>query len=272
MSLSHRVINIFFFLLLAYVFVLFCKSDDHIRIAIAFIGALLFGITALLLNWLTLDGVRAAVLFGTISYGIGDFTGASVVSGFFITSSLVSQNKVIETSDTHPDTKRFRRDGGQVWANGFWFALFMLVWFLSQSEVFLFAAVASIAAANSDTWATELGGNYKPGKTWLITTFKDVKPGTDGGISIKGLLAALIGSAVIAGVFYLVNQSTPIDYIIALSAAGFVGSLIDSILGATIQDKYFHFRGELYTIGNNIINAISTGSASLAIIITYFFI
>ncbi len=257
---------------MAYTFVIFCKVDDHLRIVIALILALTFGITALLLNWLTLDGVRAAVLFGTIAYGIGDLLGAATVLGFFISSSLVSQNQVINAFDNRPDTKRFRRDGAQVWANGFWFALFILIWFISGAEILLMAAVASIAAANADTWATEIGGHYRPGKTWLITSFKRVSPGTDGGVSIKGLIAALAGSALIVGIFWLLRMDTEWPYLLLISISGFVGSIADSIFGATLQNKKFNWFGTHYPISNNAINCISTGTASLILMLTYFLI
>jgi uncharacterized protein (TIGR00297 family) len=257
---------------MAYTFVLFCKVDDHIRIGIAFVLAFTFGISALLLNWLTLDGVRAAVLFGTIAYGIGNLVGAAVVLGFFISSSLVSQNQVVNAFDNRPDTKRFRRDGAQVWANGFWFALFILSWFISGAEILLLAAIASIAAANADTWATEIGGHFRPGKTWLITNFKQVTPGTDGGVSIKGFAAALLGSAVIAAIYWLLNMDAPLMNVILLSVCGFIGSLADSIFGATLQNKTISWTGKPYPITNNAINAMSTGTASIILILTYLLI
>jgi uncharacterized membrane protein len=77
---------------------------------------------------------------------------------------------------------------------------------------------------------------------------KTVPPGTNGGVSMLGLAASLFGGAFVGLVFYIAGAlfvdgtpaipQHPIIYIGALS--GFVGSLIDSFLGATFQATYYN--------------------------------
>lgn len=274
--MSHRLINIFFFFVLTYIFVLFCGEEDHIRLLWAFSFAVSFSLVALLLNWLTLDGSLSAVLLGTIAFGLGSVTGAVVILSFFITSSLISQDINENAGDQKMARKRFRRDGYQVWANGFWFTLFIMIWFVSKEDIFLFASVGSIATATADTWATELGGNFKPGKTFLITTFEPTEPGTNGGISIKGLMAALAGAALIGAVLFWVSPGFSWLIIIPISIAGFLGSIIDSYLGATIQGRSFHMekvKAEYkFVIDNNMVNWLSSGAGALLTMILIQFI
>ena len=95
-------------------------------------------------------------------------------------------------------------------------------------------ALAAISAAFSDTLSSEIGLLSKRPPV-LITTFKKVKKGIDGGITILGLTAAFTGTLITALFFWLAKYPNKIVIIIALS--GIVGSIIDSIIGALIERK-----------------------------------
>lgn len=250
-------------------FFIFGEASDHIRIGIALLLAFIFGLSAFVLNWLTYDGALAAGIFGTISYGIGNWEVALVVLFFFISASLVSKD-IAATEDSF--SIKFRRDSRQVWANGFWLCLWILVWFISDIEAFLIASIASIAAATADTWATELGSNIKS-RTYLVTNMREVSAGTDGGISLKGSVAALIGSAVIATLFWMPNNEIPLYVVITITIAGFLGCFIDSYLGARFQGISLRIpflsnnESGTITLNNNIVNWLSTGTASIMVLL-----
>jgi uncharacterized membrane protein len=105
-----------------------------------------------------------------------------------------------------------------------------------QAEWLWWAFCASLAAANADTWATELG-ILSPIKPRLITTMKQVEMGTSGGITPVGTLAALLGSLLVALVGVLVIGGSGL-MLIVITLLGFAGSVIDSVLGATVQAVY----------------------------------
>ncbi|WP_018126779.1 DUF92 domain-containing protein [Balneola vulgaris] len=243
--------------------------EDHIRIGSAVIFAAVFSVLAFLMNWLTYDGAVSAGIFGTIAYGLGDWPVALIVIFFFVSASLVSKD-VARSEEGF--SIRFRRDGTQVWANGFWLALWVLIWFITDLPLFLVAAVSTIAAATADTWATELGSSSET-KTYLITDFKHVKAGTDGGISIYGTVAALLGSGMIAVLYWVAFEGAGISGLILISVAGFIGCLIDSLLGAKIQGKSVkasflsNYDSGNITINNNIVNWLSTGASSILVLI-----
>lgn len=250
-------------------FFIFGETQDHIRIGAALTLSILFGMAAFLLNWLTYDGALAASIFGAISYGMGNWQVAIIVLFFFISASLVSKD--IATAEDNVSIK-FRRDGRQVWSNGFWLCFWLMIWFISGQQFFLIAAVASIATATADTWATELGSNIKS-STFLITNFDRVSAGTDGGISFKGSIAALFGSAIIAAIFQLTVSDTSLVVFIMIAITGFLGCFVDSYLGAKLQGKSLNIsflssnESGTITVNNNIVNWLSTGSASILVLL-----
>lgn len=106
--------------------------------------------------------------------------------------------------------------------------------------------MGSFACCNGDTWASELGTVIGRAEPYLITSWKKVPRGTNGGVTILGLIFSAVGGALIGishyiTVFYFVDaqqleMSPPQWPLIAAGAlAGFFGSVLDSVLGATLQ-------------------------------------
>jgi len=112
-------------------------------------------------------------------------------------------------------------------------------------------ALAALAEAAGDTSSSELGMAF-PGKTLLVTNFKSVPAGTDGGISLFGTVAALLGAASVA-VAAVATGLVPFDQIAIIILAGFFGTIVDSLLGAV-----FERRGWL---NNDLVNLLSTAAA-----------
>jgi len=251
------------------VFFIVGEVNDHIRIGVALLLASMFGMIAFLLNWLTYDGALAAGIFGTISLGLGDWPVALIVLFFFISASLASKDTAA-TEDSF--SVKFRRDGRQVWANGFWLCLWLIIWFITDVNAFLMASFASIATATADTWATEFGSNVK-GKTYMIGSFDEVKSGTDGGISFKGSFAALLGSVITALLCWLMISEISFLVFIIIGSTGFLGCFIDSFLGAKIQGKSLNLpflsnnENGTVTVSNNIVNWLATGSSSVLVLL-----
>ncbi|HEX4604785.1 MAG TPA: DUF92 domain-containing protein [Candidatus Angelobacter sp.] len=113
-------------------------------------------------------------------------------------------------------------------------------------------ALAALAEAAADTSSSEIGMAF-PGKTFLITTFKTVPAGIDGGISLLGTLAALAGAAAVAAAAVL-SGLVPTQAAVVIIGAGFFGTVVDSLLGAI-----FERRGWL---DNDLVNLLSTAAAT----------
>ncbi|MEX1062960.1 MAG: DUF92 domain-containing protein [Balneolaceae bacterium] len=261
-----RLVNYIFIFVLIFLFILEGDSADHIRIFYSFLLSLLFSVSFFFLNRITLDALFSAIVIGTIVFGLGGWLLGILVVIFFISSIFFSgsaANTAVELS------RHGRRNGLQVWSNGFWFTLLAILWFLTQQEEVLVLAAAAIATVTADTWATELGNRDRQ-RTVLATNFKNVQPGTDGGISVRGTLAALAGSLLIAFSFQIFSGEFETAYLTVIAASGFFGCFADSCLGALYHQNR-EKRGSAWSgrffespaAANNSINLLASGSGVL---------
>jgi uncharacterized protein (TIGR00297 family) len=185
---------------------------------------------------LTRSGAFGAMVIGALVFGVGGFAWGVLLVAFFVTSSALSHYK---ERAKEPLAEKFqkghRRDLGQVLANGGAGALGALVYALDPQPIFFVAFVGAMATVNADTWATELGVLSKAPPR-LITTGRVVPVGTSGGVTWFGTFIALCG-ALLIGII-----AAPFSNLLILlisSISGLLGSLFDSLLGATVQAIYF---------------------------------
>lgn len=212
------------------------------QLLFGFLLAALIAFGAYRAHSLSRSGAYAAVLVGTLIFGLGGWQWAILLLTFFITSSALSHAfSKRKQGLAEKFSKGNRRDAGQVLGNGALAALFAgLHFFYPQSAWVWLGFAGSLAAVNADTWATELGVlNQRPPR--MITNLgKEVEKGTSGAISFAGTLAALAGSALI-GLLAACFDPYPLSWTMGLgiTAAGLLGSLFDSFLGATVQAIYY---------------------------------
>lgn len=194
-------------------------------------------VIAYFMRLLSLSGSVAAFtsgLFIFIGFGIH---GLIVLAIFFITSSLLSKyrgNQKEFLDELHE--KGSRRDWAQVAANGGTAALAGIGYFLSPSPMWIYAFSISLASANADTWASEVGTLSKK-LPISIKTFQRVPRGTSGAVSELGTLAAAGGSATIALTASLLF-SLEWKWALTIFLFGMVGTTLDSLFGAWVQEQY----------------------------------
>ena len=165
------------------------------------------------------------------------------------------------------------------------------------------AFVAFFACCAGDTWASELGVLSKSKPRLITKPWKQVPPGTNGGISLVGLGASAAGGTLmglIHGLFVPGGIASFLPFnlpsislaafkkeILILSLVGFIGgfggSLLDSLLGATIQVTYYDTEeekivkragpnatrvGGLAFLSNEMVNVVSTALSALIAALT----
>lgn len=195
-------------------------------------GALAFGARAA--RALSRGGAIAALAVGTAAT-IAGWAWAIVLITFFLTSTALSRFKraareariggIVEKGD--------ERDTFQVLANGGVFATAALVAAATGRPAWAAAALGALAAAAADTWATEVG-TLAGGLPRSIVSLEPLPPGTSGAVTVPGTLASIAGAAFITAVAHLTGiRSAPV----AVFVGGVAGSLADSLVGATIQER-----------------------------------
>ncbi len=158
-----------------------------------------------------------------------------ILISFLVSASLVSRigkdtkNKLGQYENT--------RTTKNVLANGLVPIIIVVLYGLGilPYDIALYGYIGSISAATSDTFSSEIGMLSKE-KPKLITTLKEVEPGTDGGITILGLLGGILGGLLIGIVaFILIKQDFLIIIISIIS--GLAGNLFDSLTGALFERR-----------------------------------
>ena len=228
---------------------------------------------------LDLSGAVSASLVGVLTIFSGVRYGLTLAFFFFSGSAVTKvQSEVKKQVDEHFKEGGGLRDFVQVMANGLvptmlaaasLYSLGGLSFIANTTGAGAFAeAIISSGGSNSsmnnattkvastlavaflsyfsccggDTFASELGVLSKS-KPRLITTFcrKEVEPGTNGGVSLLGVVASILGGLVAAsgwalGAYITSGVRTEIMYALIIGAfGGFFGSFVDSVLGATVQ-------------------------------------
>jgi len=190
------------------------------------------------LSW---SGAAAAVTIGAVALRVGWGWGALLIAWFVLASLLSRAGRARKARLTAAIVEKGdRRDALQVFANGGLFAAAALVPLTASLDAGYAAAAAitgaaALAAAGADTWATELGtlGGARP---WSLRERRRVAPGTSGAVSLQGTVASLVGAFVIAALAAALGV-VPQEVVPAVVAGGFVGSLVDTLIGAWWQSR-----------------------------------
>ncbi len=211
--------------------------SEILNLTISFILAFFVSWVAFEKGFLSKSGSIATFFLAMVIFYFGGIKWSVPVLTFFIPSSLLSKlNHSVKRTLQGIFEKSSERDFWQVAANGAVGGVLVLIDNFFPDERWFLLYVSYFAIMSADTWATELG-TLRRRKTYNVLTFEPVKQGISGGVSFFGLGASILGAAVVSfSALPWLNGNFGIALL--LTVTGLLGSLIDSILGATIQVQY----------------------------------
>jgi len=219
-----------------------------LRIAISSVFSLGLALRSYKKKSLSASGAIAAFVTGVLTFSSGwHFTWPLL--GFYLSSSKltkVGEDQKIKIEGEYK--KGGQRDAYQVFQNSApaLVAIIVYVYFngvstpeslgsseMSAKNFLLCFYLGFYAAATGDTWSSEIG-ILSPRECRLITPWwKRVPPGTNGGVTVDGLVACA-GGGLFEGFLLYLTIPEPSMLIIGCFG-GFFGSVLDSVLGAWFQ-------------------------------------
>lgn len=259
---------------------LFLDVSDFPNWAAAAALAVLIATLAHRAGALSRSGAVAAMVVGTIATSAG-WSWASILIAYFVTASVMSRFRAGEKeARTGGEVEKGgTRDAAQVAANGAVFAGAALLFSTGPSALWQAVGAAALAASAADTWATEIGTLATPAPRSILDG-RVVPAGTSGGVTVLGFLAGLAGAAFIATAVMLVGW--PRETALSALIGGVSGCVLDSLLGATLQERRWcsacqsaterrvhrcgiqtERRGGLAWLDNDAVNALATLGGAL---------
>ncbi|KAF2286161.1 hypothetical protein GH714_011135 [Hevea brasiliensis] len=195
----------------------------------------------ILVSGLSLSGICAAFLLGTLTWRAFGPSGFLLVASYFVIGTAATKVKMAQKEAQGVAEKRKGRRGpGSVIgssAAGCVFAFLSIngVGGEAFSRLWELGFVASFCTKLSDTVSSEIGKAY--GKTtYLVTTFKVVPRGTEGAVSVEGTLAGLLASILLAVVGCSMGEIRTSEAVICVIASQ-IANFGESIIGASLQEK-----------------------------------
>src|SRR5512136_1829211 len=237
------------------------KADLQMVVAAVIVG-FTFGYFAFRARTADLSGLFSAALVGIILLVFAAPQGPQwflIMLVFFIVGSAATKYKFeykkrIGVQQGQSGARGYRN----VFANGIIAAAAAVLFGVFQLPVFVVMYVGCVASAAADTLASEIG--VTGGIPYMITTLKKVPIGTNGGVTPTGEFVALLGGFVVSLIALLLNVITP-QMMVICTLAGFVGTNIDSIVGATLENRGF--------LGNAGTNLLATLGGGIFAVIVY---
>ncbi len=195
----------------------------------------LFAVLARALRGVSTSGALAGGVVCFTLYagvGFGAFTGLVLV---FVLTWAATRFRYAQKAKHAVAEKKGGRSASQVLANVGLAGACAVLYHYTHNNALLVGLCAVLAEAAADTVSSELGQALRS-TARLVTNWKPVPAGTDGGITIIGTLAGAIAAALVAAQFALTGV-LPWRAALISSVAAVIAMFVDSLLGAMLERR-----------------------------------
>ncbi len=236
------------------------KNSGPHGIFIAFGLAVLFGSGVILLRAATLPAALCGMLIAFVTWLSTGLPGFASLFVLFVTTWAATRAGREYKRRLGTAEGRRGRKASQVLANlgAFGMLAGLSVLYRNYALCFSAGAAAALAEAAGDTISSELG-QLCGGTPYLITSFKPVPRGTDGGVTFAGSAAGGAAVALVLATWSLAAHSLP-RWAIPAAAGAFLGIMFDSLLEATLER-----RGYLNNDGVNFFSTCFAAALAMAL-------
>lgn len=217
------------------IFKIYIPNASLEALTMAFLISFVLSLIALEVKIADESGLMSATLIGTITILFTNLQFFAILLSFYLVGSAITKYKYsLKESLGIAEPGGGARGFSNVFGNSLAPLFFAMNYGVTGNQIFASAFVASVATALGDTMASEVGKTAK--NVYLITNFKKVKPGTNGGISLIGEISALLGCIFIT-ILSLALGIIPLECSAIIIASAFLAIHVDSLLGATLEIK-----------------------------------
>jgi uncharacterized protein (TIGR00297 family) len=206
----------------------------------ALVGAainLAFAILAYRARSVDRSGAVTGFLVGTLIYASLGWRGYLLLIAFFVLGSLATKLGYRRKADAGlAQEGGGRRSARHALANAGVATLAAIFAAITPyRELYLFAFAGAFATALADTLGSEIG-QLMGRRTFLVTTLRRVPRGTEGAISLEGTVAGVLGALLVGTLGFAAGFYAPWG-ILVVAAAAVLGSLLESVIGATLEKR-----------------------------------
>ncbi len=182
-------------------------------------------------------GICAFFLFALVGYFGEGFVPVLFIALLFLLSTVVSVigKKVQKARNGRKEGHKARR-AYQITAVGLFAIIALILHKTTGRTLFYYIFFLALTEQIADSMASDLGSLTK-GKNVSIITFRPVEKGISGGISVLGTFCALVSSFVLMGIPLALGK-VDVRVFLVVSILAFLGTLVDSIVGALAQSLY----------------------------------
>ncbi len=240
---------------------LFEEINFQVNLTILVVAAVIafgFGYSSYRLRVADVSGLFSGAMIGIILIVFAGVQWFLIMLTFFIigagaTRYRYADKEKLGVAQEHAGVRGYFN----VFANGLVATGAAILYGVTGNPGFAALFMGSVASAAADTAASEIGVT---GKTpYLITTLRPVPRGTNGGVTLRGEVAAVIASVIVAAVALILGVADP-RMAAATVVAGFVGTNVDSLVGATLEN-----RGKIGNSGTNLTATFFGGISGMLI-------